>query len=104
MDGTARFERPLASIQSDTETVPAVPFAPFARPDAPAVLLVPGLFARYYPRYSRTSESTSRPAARRFGLNHADGEGTVHANAAALRDEILQFANELDENKAAARG
>ena len=102
MDGTARFERLLASIQSDTErrSPPRSPSRLFARPDAPAVLLVPGLFARYYPRYLEDVREhlEARGATVRVSIA-ADGEGTVHANAAALRDEILQFANELDENK-----
>ena len=101
MDGTARFERLLASIQSDTErrSPPRSPSRLFARPDAPAVLLVPGLFARYYPRYLEDVREhlEARGATVRVSIA-ADGEGTVHANAAALRDEILQFANELDEN------
>ena len=102
MDGTARFERLLASIQSDTErrSPPRSPSRLFARPDAPAVLLVPGLFARYYPRYLEDVREhlEARGATVRVSIA-ADGEGTVLANAAALRDEILQFANELDENK-----
>ena len=101
MDGTARFERLLASIQSDTErrSPPRSPSRLFARPDAPAVLLVPGLFARYYPRYLEDVREhlEARGATVRVSIA-ADGEGTVLANAAALRDEILQFANELDEN------
>jgi len=122
-DGTARFETILGSIVSETRSVdedaarsrsatsPADPasgvfadrgtanrgaFPRIFDAAAPAFLFVRGLYGEHYPCYQwdAVEHFRRRGAIARLSAA-ARGAGTTAANAAALCDEILAFADEL---------
>ena len=122
-DGTARFETILGSIVSETRSVdedaarsrsatsPASPasgvfadrrtancgaFPRVSDAAAPAFLFVRGLYGEHYPCYQwdAVEHFRRRGAVARLSAA-ARGAGTTAANASALCDEILAFADEL---------
>ena len=103
LDGTARFEeilhdvrrRPVALDGSGSHIYEPSPA--LAGPDAPAYLLVPGLFGDYYPGYMSDVRDWFVARGARCKMSCAcDTEGTVRANARALAAEVSAWRREME--------
>ena len=108
-DGTARFERILESIVSETangassdgaapsrDAPRGVVFPRISDATAPAFLFVRGLYGEHYPCYQWDAVEHFRRRGATARLSRAArGAGTTAANAEALCSEILDFADEL---------
>ena len=101
LDGTARFEEILDDVRrrssGDCSGSGYEPSPALAGPDAPAYLLVPGLFGDYYPGYMADVRDWFVARGARCRMSVAcDAEGTVRANARALAAEVTAWRREME--------
>ena len=101
LDGTARFEEILDDVRrrssGDCSGSGYEPSPALAGPDAPAYLLVPGLFGDYYPGYMADVRDWFVARGARCRMSVAcDTEGTVRANARALAAEVTAWRREME--------
>lgn len=102
LDGTARFEEILDDVRrrsslGDGSGSRYEPSPALAGPDAPAYLLVPGLFGDYYPGYMADVRDWFVARGARCRMSVAcDTEGTTRANARALAAEVTRWRREME--------
>ena len=102
LDGTARFEEILHDVRrrpvgDGSGSHIYEPSPALAGPDAPAYLLVPGLFGDYYPGYMSDVRDWFVARGARCKMSCAcDTEGTVRANARALAAEVTAWRREME--------
>ena len=102
LDGTARFEEILDDVRrrsslGDGSGSRYEPSPALAGPDAPAYLLVPGLFGDYYPGYMADVRDWFVARGARCRMSVAcDTEGTTRANAGALAAEVTRWRREME--------